>query len=380
MKIGEYLDKDKLAQYVADGTVSASPHPNLPLVILTYGRKVVYENLWDDVTIKCRGLIIDIDGNIVARPFEKFFNVATSYRPETWLENLPTAKPEVLEKLDGSLGILYRYHDFVGIASKGSFKSEHALWATGYYQTHHKDAMWPDGWTPVFEMICQEVQTHVVHYKGNDHLALLALVNTQTGEEMSYDNLVIWAAGNGIPVVDKFDKSIGDVLAEDRPNKEGYVLTWHNGGYPPLKVKVKHETFLAMQKIAHAATPKAILEALVAGQDALIETWASSAHPELAAFVRGHAASFRGQFSETLRIAAGIAQTANMRFDTRKDKAAYLLQDEAHKVYSPIAFALLDKKAPETIRKITWKVTQDNLKELSDKPLVAEDDEDKEEV
>ena len=65
MKIGDYLDKEKLAQYVADGIVTASPHPTLPLVILTYGRKVVYENLWDDVTTKCRGLIIDIDGTIV---------------------------------------------------------------------------------------------------------------------------------------------------------------------------------------------------------------------------------------------------------------------------------------------------------------------------
>ena len=380
LKITDYLDTDLLMKHIDSGLVTSTAHPSLPLVILTYSRSCVYSNAWDEVTEKCRGLIIDIDGNVVARPFSKFFNVATSYRPETWLESLPTTKPDVLEKLDGSLGILYRYHDFVGIASKGSFKSEHALWATGYYQKHHSLAVWPEGWTPVFEMICQEVQTHVVHYSETDHLALLAMVNIETGEEMDYDNLSVWAAGNSIPVVEKFDKSVGDVLAEDRPNKEGYVLSWPRPGTLPLKVKVKHETFLAMQKIAHAATPKAILEALMEGQDALIETWASSAHPELAAFVRGHAASFRAHFSDTLRVAAGITQTARMRFETRKEHAAYLLQDDAHRVYSPIAFALLDKKAPETIRKITWKVTRDNLKELSDQPLVAQDDEDKEEV
>jgi RNA ligase len=396
MKITDYLDTDLLMKHIDSGLVTPTAHPSLPLVILTYSRSCVYSNAWDEVTEKCRGLIIDIDGNVVARPFSKFFNVATSYRPETWLENLPTTKPDVLEKLDGSLGILFQYkikspspfdpaaiqdyYTYTGIASKGSFKSEHALWATGYYQKHHSLAVWPEGWTPVFEMICQEVQTHVVHYRLDDHLALLGMVNIETGEELSYDSLCIWAAGNGIPVVEKFDKSVGDALAEDRPNKEGYVLSWPRPGTTPLKVKVKHETFLAMQKIAHAATPKAILEALMEGQDALIETWASSAHPELAAFVRGHAASFRAQFSETLRIAAGITQTARMRFETRKEHAAYLLQDDAHKVYSPIAFALLDKKAPETIRKITWKVTRDNLKELSDQPLIAQDDEDKEEV
>jgi RNA ligase len=382
MKIEQYIpNQEKLEAYVKSGLVTASPHPRLPLLILTYGRSAVYENLWDDVTIKCRGLIIDRQGNVIARPFEKFFNVATSYREETWLENLPTTKPDILEKLDGSLGILYRYNGEIGIASKGSFKSEHANWATGYYQAHHKEAQWPEGYTPVFEMICQEVQTHVVHYRLDDHLALLGMVNIETGEELSYDSLCIWAAGNGIPVVEKFDKSVGDVLAEDRPNKEGYVLSWPRPGTTPLKVKVKHETFLAMQKIAHAATPKSILDALCEGQDELIETWTASANPEIASFVQGHASRFRGKYMETLGIAAGMAQTARMRYGSRKDQAAFLTQDNGHKFYSGIAFALLDSKAPETIRKAVWKVTRTLLEEeLSDEPVVGIDDEDKEEV
>jgi len=398
MKIEQYIpNQEKLEAYVKSGLVTASPHPRLPLLILTYGRSAVYENLWDDVTIKCRGLIIDRQGNVIARPFEKFFNVATSYRPETWLENLPTTKPDVLEKLDGSLGILFQYkikspspfdpaaiqdyYTYTGIASKGSFKSEHALWATGYYQKHHSLAVWPEGWTPVFEMICQEVQTHVVHYSETDHLALLAMVNIETGEEMDYDNLSVWAAGNSIPVVEKFDKSVGDVLAEDRPNKEGYVLSWPRPGTSPLKVKVKHETFLAMQKIAHAATPKSILDALCEGQDELIATWTASANPEIASFVQGHASRFRGKYMETLGIAAGMAQTARMRYGTRKDQAEFLTQDNGHRFYSGIAFALLDSKAPETIRKAVWKVTRTLLEEeLSDEPVVGIDDEDKEEV
>jgi len=229
-------------------------------------------------------------------------------------------------------------------------------------------------------MICQEVQTHVVHYSEADHLALTALVNIENGEEMRYDDLCLWAASNEIPVVEKFDKSLGTVLAEDRPNKEGYVLTWHQAGQPPLKVKVKHETFLAMQKIAHEATPKAILEALMDGQDELIDKWAAAANPELASFVQGHAADFRAKFMQTLQIGAGIATTAQERYDTRKAQAVFLLKDEGHKFFSGLAFALLDKKGPDTIRKIVWKLVKEQEKELSDQPLVAEEEEDTAEV
>jgi RNA ligase len=381
MKLTEYLDTELLMKHVDSGLVTSSAHPRLPLVILTYGRKCVFDQAWDEVTSRCRGLVVDLEGNVIARPFEKFHNICTSFRPETWLENLPSAKPDILEKLDGSLGILYRYDGETGIASKGSFKSEHANWATGYYQNHHSEAVWPEGYTPVFEMICQEVQTHVVHYDSADHLALLALVYTETGEEMSYDLLCLWAAANHMPLVEKFNKSVGDVLAEDRPNKEGYVLSWPRTGTSPLKVKVKHETFLAMQKIAHAATPKNILDALCEGQDELIETWAASANPEIASFVRGHAARFRGKYMETLGIAAGMAQTALTRYGTRKEQAGFLTQDNGHRFYSVISFAILDSKSPKTIRDIVWKVTKTILEEeVSDTPIVGIDDEDKEEV
>src|ERR1035437_4077502 len=344
MQLDQLLDIELLEKHLASGMVTASAHPSLPLVILTYGRQCVYDQAWDSVTEVCRGLIVDRKGTVVARPFSKFHNICTSFRPETWLENLPTTKPDILEKLDGSIGILYEYNGFTGIASKGSFKSDHALWATGYYQkNHHADAVWPDGYTPVFEMICQEVQTHVVHYDAADHLELLAMVKVETGEELNYDSLCVWAAGNHIPVVEKFNKSVGDVLAEDRPNKEGYVLSWPITGTSPLKVKVKHETFLAMQKIAHAATPKNILDALCAGQDELIATWTASANPEIAAFVRGHAARFRAKFMETLQISAGMATTALTRYGSRKEQAAFLTKDNSHLFYSVISFAIVDK-------------------------------------
>lgn len=380
MNIKDYLDLPMLRAYVASGLITAVRHPSLPLVIFTYSRQAVFENLWDDITIKCRGLIVDASGEIIARPFEKFFNISTANREETWISNLPLTKPQVLEKLDGSLGILYQYEGYTGIASKGSFASDHAYWATGFYQEHHRDSTWPDGYTPVFEMICESVQTHVVHYDTGDHLVLTALVNKDTGAEAPYEDLFYWGTLNKFKVVDIFDKTLGDTLSEDRKNKEGYVLTWDRGpSVPPLKVKVKHETFLALQKIAHAATPKNILEALSGDNPQVVEEWSSETNGEVGAYVRRWTAEFRGQYGHILNHAVQIVRAAEIRYSERKGFAEFFNVKE-NAFYAPLAFAMLDRKSKEQVAKITWKLVGRQVEGVTDAPVYAAEDDDGEEA
>ena len=50
-------------------------HPETDLFIYNYSPKVQYEKLWNEVTLKTRGLILDAEMNYVARPFGKFFNL-----------------------------------------------------------------------------------------------------------------------------------------------------------------------------------------------------------------------------------------------------------------------------------------------------------------
>ena len=66
---------DKLEKYVADGLVEVNKHPTEDLYIYNYSRKTQYESLWDDVTIQCRGLVLDGTGEIIAKSFDKFFNI-----------------------------------------------------------------------------------------------------------------------------------------------------------------------------------------------------------------------------------------------------------------------------------------------------------------
>jgi RNA ligase len=107
----------KLEQYSRTGHLFKQNHPTLPLSIWNYSPEVQYRQLWDDITLQCRGIVTDNEGNVVARPFKKFFNIEEG-------NHNPTEEFEVFEKMDGSLGILFNYKDEWVFATRGSFTSD----------------------------------------------------------------------------------------------------------------------------------------------------------------------------------------------------------------------------------------------------------------
>jgi RNA ligase len=56
------FDRDLLAEMIDGGYVRAQTHPALPLTIYNYTEKAQYENIWNPVTLACRGLVVDADG------------------------------------------------------------------------------------------------------------------------------------------------------------------------------------------------------------------------------------------------------------------------------------------------------------------------------
>jgi hypothetical protein len=116
--MNEFLNT--LQQYSEKGLLYVQNHPTLPLQIWNYTPEVQFMELWDDITIQCRGLVTDNEGNIVARPFKKFFNIEEG-------KHVPTEDFEVFEKMDGSLIIMFYYDSEWIFASRGSFTSEQAI-------------------------------------------------------------------------------------------------------------------------------------------------------------------------------------------------------------------------------------------------------------
>lgn len=345
MKLSDYLDIHKLEEHLANKLVAARTHNTLPLTIYSYTREVVWDiGLWDDVLEKCRGLIVNnLTGEIVSRPFPKFFDLETGPRPETHRANLPSYWPVIQEKVNGSLGILY--YD-TGIASKGSFHSEHARWATEWYNNHERTSYnglkWPDGYTVVFEMICQGVQQHLVHY-DKDRLVLLAIINNETGEELDPERLNNWGNRNELETVQPYNLKSWDEILTSRPNAEGYVLSWPRKGMSPLKIKVKQPDFVELHKLVHQATPKMIFDMMVAGEDVLGLAERLPKHVNYQIVDWYH--SYNQEYHKIHGYIKEIMLDGLKQFWTRKEWALYL-QQPGTALYQHACFALLDEKDP----------------------------------
>jgi len=374
MKLPYYLDCSKLEQHLRNGYVEQRGHDTLPLVIYCYSRKAMFDNVWDDVTTKCRGLIVEAKPSmdIIARPFEKFFNLNHAGRPETDMLAVmqePSA-PVYSEKLDGSMGTYWRYGGHHGIATKGSFHSEQAEWATEWLKDRWLNPKtglahaWPVGYTPIFEIIAQSVQHHVVHYLPNEdnRLVLIALVNNETGAEMEPEQLTTWAKVNGLDVVDTWrDLSLHEAYTSDRESKEGYIATWYRNGAPPLKVKIKHPTFLKLQKIAHHTTPKTIFQALSSeGQHGELITEALAyGSPYLHDQVKAWVKIYEDEYDRISTEAREIVKSSLTVCTTRKESAAYF--HGMTTTLAPVCFNILDQR--DTYESI-WKLVEPLVKTI----------------
>lgn len=213
------------------GYIRVQSHPRYDYEIANYTEKAVYDKEWNDVTLQCRGLIYRrSDGEVLARPFRKFFNHNESTAPTFGL-NDPVV---VTDKLDGSLGVLHITPDGWAIATRGSFDSPQARHATAVFKARYENYMgasWgfnpPFGITYLFEIIYPENRI-VVDYGQQDDLVLLGAVDIATGKSITPE--VIQKSNHPWPgpVTETFTFSTyGEALAAaPRPGKEGFVV--HN--------------------------------------------------------------------------------------------------------------------------------------------------------
>lgn len=275
MKLCDMLDLNLLQKHIDNKMVSVQKHPSLPLVIYNYTHKAQFEHVWGDGTIDyCRGLIVDCFGDVIARPFKKFHNLNTLSIPETIQGNLPEdIEPYVTEKMDGSMGILYRYDGQWGIATRGSFTSDQAKWAINWYDkkivTGEASIIKVEGTTPIFEIVYPE--NRIVCKYDFEGLVLLSMIDNQTGQEWSPEETQRIGRGHGFEndliVKNYANRGIVKLLSENETNREGYVLTYDIGKESPIKVKVKFEDYVKLHRVITGVSPKAIWELLATGKD-----------------------------------------------------------------------------------------------------------------
>lgn len=261
-RLADVLDPANLAVLVAERYIRVQRHPTLPLRIYNYTEKAQFGRIWNTETLTCRGLIVDDADRIVARPLRKFFNL--SEYAATFLPPLPVEPFVVFEKIDGSLGIRYVTPDGPAIATRGSFTSEQALWATEYYRQHYGSIPMPPNVTYLFEIVAPQFRV-VVDYGEREALVLLAVVDNATGLDLPLpapeDTGGPWPG----PVVERFDglTDLAQMTAQQRDNAEGFVIRYASG----LRVKVKHAEYLRLHRILLGLSNVAVWEQLAAGGD-----------------------------------------------------------------------------------------------------------------
>ena len=202
-------------------------HKKGNLLLLNYRPNVQYDNLWTNFELMCRGLIIDQNtGEVIARPFDKFFN---------WDENNRTTNAQLLnvtEKVDGSLGIHYRLEKQTLITTRGSFESEQALWATEHLNKNYNIKSLHPNWTLLFEIIYPDNKV-IVNYNGWSGLILLAIRNRFTGNYVSNVGMKIAARKYGFILSKQYSfTKIDEIIAASKTllsNQEGWVAEFVDG-------------------------------------------------------------------------------------------------------------------------------------------------------
>lgn len=262
---GGLFTQAELDDMEAQGYVRSNSHPDFyEMWILNYTEKAAYEGVWNNVTLNCRGLIVDAFGNILARPFPKFFNYGQPGCPEIDLD-----EPAIVsDKMDGSLGILYKGRDGkLYIATRGSFTSDQAIKATEILRTKYADFNPLSNITYLFEIIYPENRI-VCDYSGMNDLVLLGAVDIHTGESCSASSGRLRWPG---PVTEVFEyQTMREALvAEPRPGKEGFVVHLLDSD---VRVKIKQEDYIALHRIVTGLNARSVWQAMVDGKfDELIE-------------------------------------------------------------------------------------------------------------
>lgn len=260
MLLSELFDTELLFEMMGKGYVRSQRHPFLPLVIFNYTEIAAYERVWNPVTETCRGLIArvlpgEFDGEIVARPFRKFFNYGEPGSPVIPLD----AGVDVYDKMDGSLGILYpTAPGQFAIATRGSFTSDQARHATRVWQSKYAHIFRPKpGITLLFEII-YPANRIVCDYGSMDDLVLLGAVEHVYGTSFNPGESEALGHWPG-PVAKAFPfSSLRAALeAPPRPGAEGYVLRrWHSED----RIKLKQDDYVALHRIITNCTARRIWE------------------------------------------------------------------------------------------------------------------------
>lgn len=217
------------------------------LSIFKYTFETTKRGAWNVVTTASRGLIVDDEGYIVARPFSKFFEHEEVKNKPSRMKGM-TGPALMSDKLDGSLVMLFPDPETnePRFATMNSLSGPHVSIAEKlYFENFYAQWTPEEGYTYIFELISSELP-NVVDYDGADRLVLIGKIHNETGEDVPLNKITEWpfdvAEHRMVSSIDEALNLPGVI------NTEGFVLHFVETG---ARLKIKHLSYRALHRLTN---------------------------------------------------------------------------------------------------------------------------------
>lgn len=330
----------ELEALVVEKLVSKRPHPTLPLFIYNYSATAQFKPIaeWTEALCDARGLILDHQGNVIGRPFRKFWNY------EQVLDRIPAGENfQVWEKLDGSLGIVCFYRGQRVVSSRGSFESDQARWANAFMEANHADFQPArERMTYLFEIV-YPANRIVVDYGSRAELILLAVM-----DNIGFDLDGAFEDEARFPKARRFDGLTDFSIVNTDPlfqGQEGFVVRWESG----MRAKIKADEYKRLHRLITRCSTRTIWELLRTGKG--VSEVIERVPAEFQEWVNAQTTELNGAFERISLAAMNAFNETPGRYPTRKDFAEW-----AKTQPNPsLLFSLLDGR---DISDSVWKLVE----------------------
>lgn len=303
-------------------------------------RHRTHYNMW--MRRECRGLIFDnATGNLISRPYHKFFNVGE--REETAVNKINLYEPHVvLEKLDGSMIRPIPTKEGFRLATKAgvtdvAMNAEVFIADKPHYATFIKKCI-QKGTTPIFEW-CSRKNRIVVDYP-EDQLILTGLRYNTTGLYVDYQAMLNYGTAWNIPVV----KALSGLAVQNIDLFVKQVREWDDGEGVVLRfdtghmVKVKADEYVLRHKSKdQISQEKNVLQVIL--EDS-VDDVVPLLTPDDATRLKAFQNAFWASVVDLCIDMDHLFQIGTKKYPDKKDFAVEYVQKEIPPMYAPIMYAM----------------------------------------
>jgi T4 RnlA family RNA ligase len=317
---------------------------------------------------ECRGIIFDTaTGEIIRRPFHKFFNVNEREETQDHVVDLSQSHA-ILEKLDGSMIAPFIVNGQMIWGTKMGATDvakpvEAFVEAHSEYRIYAK-FMLSRGYTPIFEW-CSRKQRIVLDY-SEDQLILTAVRDLVSGRYVSRDLMMINAENYNIPVVRTWDvglemdnKTMKSFIGyvRDLEDREGFVVRFSDGHM----IKLKCDWYVQIHKAKEAILQDRNIVELILDEklDDVKAHLTQEDRDRLTQFENDFNAALHRQIKAITMIVDTLVFNKNQI--SRKDFALSTMSSNMHSHTRPIVFKNFEGATQEKIEADVRNTIRNNL-------------------